>query len=125
MDQVQTLSGGYTEEQEKLAMEIPVKEAAIQKLRNTVSGTDGFIAKARRYTDITELTQELLRLFIQKIVVHEKSTKWSKKAMQTIEIHYSGIGSIGGDIPQNKESPGGKSQRDSCQGASPSCRYPC
>ena len=105
MDQVQTLSGGYTEEQEKLAMEIPVKEAAIQKLRNTVSGTDGFIAKARRYTDITELTQELLRLFIQKIVVHEKSTKWSKKAMQTIEIHYSDIGCIGGEIPQDKESP--------------------
>lgn len=52
-----------------------------------------------------ELTPELLRLFIQKIVVHEKSTKWSKKAMQTIEIHYSDIGFIGGDIPQGKESP--------------------
>ena len=63
------------------------------------------IAKAKRYTDITELTPELLRLFIQKIVVHEKSTKWSKKAMQTIEIHYSDIGFICGDIPQDKESP--------------------
>ena len=47
----------------------------------------------------------MLRLFIQKIVVHEKSTKWSKKAMQTIEIHYSDIGFIGGDIQQDKESP--------------------
>ena len=105
VEQFQTLSGGYTEEQEKLAVEIPAKEAAIQKLRDTVSGTDGFIAKAKRYTDITELTPELLRLFIQKIVVHEKSTKWSKKAMQTIEIYYSDIGFIGGDIPQDKESP--------------------
>ena len=105
VEQFQTLSGGYTEEQEKLAAEIPAKEAAIQKLRDTVSSTEGFIAKAKRYTDIAELTPELLRLFIQKIVVHEKSTKWSKKAMQTIEIHYSDIGYIGGDIPQNKESP--------------------
>ena len=105
VEQFQTLSGGYTEEQEKLAVEIPAKEAAIQKLRDTVSGTDGFIAKAKRYTDITELTPELLRLFIQKIVVHEKSTKWSKKAMQTIEIYYSDIGFIGGDIPQDKKSP--------------------
>ena len=105
VEQFQTLSGGYTEEQEKLAVEIPAKEAAIQKLRDTVSGTDGFIAKAKRYTDITELTPELLRLFIQKIVVHEKNTKWSKKAMQTIEIYYSDIGFIGGDIPQDKESP--------------------
>ena len=52
-----------------------------------------------------ELTPELLRLSIQKIVVHEKSTKWSKKAMQTIEIQYSDIGFIGGDIPQGKENP--------------------
>lgn len=104
-EQFQTLSGGNTEEQEKLAPEIPVKEAAIQKLRDTVSSTDGFIAKARRYTYITELTPKLLRLFIQKIVVHEKSTKWSKKAMQTIEIHCSDIGCIGGDASQYKESP--------------------
>ena len=83
-----------------MAAEIPAKEATIQKLRDTVSSTDDFIAKAKRYTDITELTPELLRLFIQKIVVHEKSTKWSKKAMQTIEIHYSDIGFIGGDIQQ-------------------------
>lgn len=105
VEQFQTLSSGYTEEQERLAEEIPAKEGAIQKLRDTVSSTDGFIAKAKRYTDIMELTPELLRLFIQKIVVHEKSTKWSKKAMQTIEIHYNDIGFIGRDIPQNKESP--------------------
>ncbi|MCI9311366.1 MAG: DUF4368 domain-containing protein [Lawsonibacter sp.] len=99
------MSGGYTEEQTRLTEEIPAKESAIQKLRDTVSSTEGFIAKAKRYTDITELMPELLRLFIQKIVVHEKSTKWSKKAMQTIEIHYNDIGCIGGDIPQDKESP--------------------
>lgn len=39
--------------------------------RDTVSNTGGFIAKAKRYTDITELIPELLRLFIHKIVVHE------------------------------------------------------
>ena len=99
------LSAGYTEEQAKLAEEIPVKEAAIQKMRDAVSGTDGFIAKAKRYTDITELTPELLRLFIRKIVVHEKSTKWSKNALQTIEIHYNDIGWIGEEDPQDKKSP--------------------
>ena len=104
VEQFQTLSGGYTEEQARLAEEIPAKEAAIQKLRDTVSGTDGFIAKAKQYTDITELTPGLLRLFIQKIVVHEKNTKWSKKALQTIEIHYNDIGCIGGEAPQDKES---------------------
>lgn len=47
------------------------KEAVVRKLRDTVSSTGGFIAKAKRYTDITELTPGLLRLFIQKIVVQE------------------------------------------------------
>ena len=37
--------------------------------------------------------------------IHEKSTKWSKKAIQTIEIHYSDIGCIGGDIQEDKENP--------------------
>ena len=87
VEQFQTLSVGCTEEQMKLTEDIPAKEIAIQRLRDTISSTGGFIARAKRYTDITELTPELLRLFIQKIVVHEKSTKWSKHALQTIEIH--------------------------------------
>ncbi len=64
-------------------------------------------AKIRRKIRRLEraLTPELLRLFIQKIVVREKSAKWSKKVMQTIEIHYIDIGCIGGEVPQNKESP--------------------
>ena len=41
------------------------------------------------------LTPELLRLFIRKIVVHEKDVKWSKHASQTVEIHYTDIGVIG------------------------------
>ena len=93
-EQFQTLSGSYTEEQTELKAEIPKKESAIQSLRDQVSGADSFISKARRYTDITELTPELLRLFIRKIVVHEKSVKWSKHAPQTVEIHYTDIGYV-------------------------------
>ena len=61
--------------------------------------------KAKRYTDIMELTPELLRLFIEKIVVHEKEVKWSKHAPQTVEIYYNGIGCMTGSQRQNTESP--------------------
>ena len=88
------LSGSYTEEQSCITAGIPQKESEIQCLRETVSGTDGFLDKAKRYMDITELTPELLRLFIEKIVVHEKEVKWSKHAPQTVEIYYNGIGFI-------------------------------
>ena len=93
-EQFQMLSSSYTEEQNQIAAGIPQKEADILRLRETVSGTDGFLDKAKRYMDITELTPELLRLFIEKIVVHEKEVKWSKHAPQTVEIYYNGIGFI-------------------------------
>lgn len=45
-----------------------------------------FIAKARKFTDMTELTPELLRTFVAKIIVYEKEVKYSKHAPQKIHI---------------------------------------
>ena len=94
-EQFQSLSASYVAEQEQLKTAIPQKEREVAKLKATVSGADNFIARAKRYTDIQKLTPELLRLFIEKIVVHEKDVKWSKHASQTVEIHYTDIGVIG------------------------------
>ena len=107
-EQFQMLSGSYTEEQSRITAGIPQKESEIQCLRETVSGTDSFLDKAKRYTDITELTPELLRLFIEKIVVHEKEVKWSKHTPQTVEIYYNGIGYVGSgqqDVEEALEAP--------------------
>ena len=107
-EQFQMLSGSYTEEQNRITAGIPQKENDIQRLRETVSGTDSFLDKAKRYTDITELTPELLRLFIEKILVHEKEVKWSKHAPQTVEIYYNGIGYVGSgqqDVEEALEAP--------------------
>ena len=107
-EQFQMLSGSYTEEQNRITAGIPQQENEIQRLRETAIGTDSFLDKAKRYTDITELTPELLRLFIEKIVVHEKEVKWSKHAPQTVEIHYNGIGYVGSgqlDVEETMEAP--------------------
>ena len=96
-EQFQMLSGSYTEEQDHIIASILQKESEIQSLRETAIGTDSFLDKAKRYTDITELTPGLLRLFIEKIVVHEKEVKSSKHAPQTVEIYYNGIGYVGSD----------------------------
>ena len=107
-EQFQMLSGSYAEEQNRITAGIPQKESEIQRLRETVNGTDSFLDKAKRYTDITELTPELLRLFIEKIVVHEKEVKWSKHAPQTVEICYNGIGYVGSgqqDVEEALEAP--------------------
>jgi|GEM_PF-5967446 len=44
------------------------------------------------YTDITELSPELLRLFIEKIVVGGKAEKYSCTAEQRIWIYYRDVG---------------------------------
>ena len=107
-EQFQMLSGSYTEEQDHIIASILQKESEIQSLRETAIGTDSFLDKAKRYTDITELTPELLRLFIEKIVVHEKEVKSSKHAPQTVEIYYNGIGYVGSgqqDMEEALEAP--------------------
>lgn len=83
-------------------------EREIQRLRETVNGTDSFLDKAKRYTDITELPPELLWLFIERIVVHKKEVTWSKHAPQTVEIYYKGIGYVGSgqqDVEEALEAP--------------------
>ena len=77
-------------------------------MKETVSNTAAFLDKAKRYTDITELPPELLRLFIERIVVHKKEVKWSKHAPQTVEIYYNGIGYVGSgqlDMAEALEAP--------------------
>ena len=76
--------------------------AAIRRLREQVCGADHFIALAKKYTDIRDLTPELLRLFIRKIVVHEKDVKWSKRARQTVEIYYNDIGCVDTQADETK-----------------------
>ena len=101
-EQFQALSGSYTEEMASLKEKIPEQDAAIRRLREQVCGAGHFIALAKKYTDIRELSPELLQLFIRKIVVHEKDVKWSKHARQTVEIHYNGIGCVNTQADETK-----------------------
>lgn len=48
--------------------------------------------KAKRYTEIPELTPEILRLFISRIEVGERGEKHSRTAEQSIRIIYRDVG---------------------------------
>ncbi|TEB08595.1 hypothetical protein Psch_02160 [Pelotomaculum schinkii] len=53
---------------------------------------EAFIEKAKRYTEIRELTPEILRLFISRIEVGERGEKYSRTAEQSIRIVYRDVG---------------------------------
>lgn len=87
---------------------MPRAEARMEKLKNSLTNVDRFIEKAKKYTDLTELTPELLRMFIAKIVVGEKAEKYSRTAPQDIWIYYRDIGMLNDvkeefDIPPMEE----------------------
>ncbi|MBR6580368.1 MAG: DUF4368 domain-containing protein [Ruminococcus sp.] len=48
-----------------------------------------FIAKAKTYIEMPELTPELLRVFIRRIEVYEKAEKYSRTCGNRIVIHYT------------------------------------
>lgn len=91
-EQFRILSGDYNAEQKELNAAIPAKETRLEKLKASAANVEAFIEKAKRYTDIAELTSELLRLFIERIDIGERSERYSRTAEQDIRIVYRDVG---------------------------------
>ncbi len=64
----------------------------MERLKASVAKVDTFIEKAKQYTAINELTPQLLRLFIQRIEIGERTNKLSRSAGQSVRIVYRDIG---------------------------------
>ncbi len=94
-EQFRMLSGEYNEEQKSLKDRIPQTVERIEKLQASITNVTRFIDKAKRYTEINELSGDLLNLFIEKIEVGERGERYSRTAEQTIIIHHRDIGILG------------------------------
>ncbi|MBQ8141058.1 MAG: DUF4368 domain-containing protein [Clostridia bacterium] len=46
------------------------------------------------FTDLRELTPEVLRTFIERIIIHERTAKHSKSATRQIDIYFRYIGKL-------------------------------
>lgn len=87
------LSKGYEVEQHTLQKEIVVMEKELETEERESINAGRFLAIVKRYTDLTVLTPEILREFIDKIIVHAPD-KSSGKRLQEIEIIYNHIGTF-------------------------------
>ena len=61
----------YEDEQAALISNTAVLRSEVEEIRNKTASAQNFIKLAERYTDITELTAEVARTFIDRIIVHE------------------------------------------------------
>jgi len=94
-EQFRMLSEDYNTEQKSLKERIPQTAERIEELQASISNVTRFIDKAKRYTEISELSGELLNIFIEKIEVGEREERYSRTAEQEIIIHYRDIGVVG------------------------------
>ena len=49
---------------------------------------------SNKYTNLQELSPDVLRTFIDRITIHEKTAKHSKTATQQIDIYFRYVGKL-------------------------------
>jgi DNA invertase Pin-like site-specific DNA recombinase len=87
----------YEKEQSTLKSEVETLRAEIAAEEERTDGINKFLKLCETYTDMTELTADIARTFIDKIVVYEaikvSGHKWKKQSQQ-VDIHFSFIGEV-------------------------------
>ena len=90
------LSSAYEEEEKKLKDRYMELRDRMDSYGKHSRSSEEFADLVAGYTDIHELTEELLNTLVDRIVVHEKEIVDGKTFMR-VDIHYRFIGSVGGE----------------------------
>ncbi len=92
-DRFAMMSKTYEDEQAQLKVEIVNLQKEIEVQEGQIEDLEQFIQRARRYTDLTELTPYALRELIRAVYV-EAPDKSSGKRKQRVHIEYDLVGYI-------------------------------
>ncbi len=94
-----TLSLNYEKEQKELKSKVKELANKLDTTKQQELDLTSFVSKVKQYTEISELTPEIINELIDKIYVYQ-SEKVNGKPTQQIDIYYNGIGII--NIPLNE-----------------------
>lgn len=83
------MAGGYEQEQAELRQELTSITERISEMDMREKCIQEFVVKAKEYIEMPKLTTELLRVFIRRIEVYEKTEKYSRTCGNPIVIHYA------------------------------------
>ena len=92
-DRFAMMSKTYEDEQARLKVEIVNLQKEIEVQERQIEDLEQFIQRARRYTDLTELTPYALRELVKAVYV-EAPDKSSGKRKQRVHIEYDLVGYI-------------------------------
>ncbi len=83
----------YEDEQTKLRSRLEEVRVAIATERETTEGAESFISLVKQFSEITELTDEVVATFINRVEVHEPVIIDGKK-IQEITVIYNFVGDV-------------------------------
>ena len=87
------MSQSYEQEQRELKERTYFLRQELAKAKEQSDTVTRFMRSVRKYTEITELTPELVREFVQKVVVYQ-AEKINGRRTQRIDIYFNGVGQI-------------------------------
>lgn len=85
------MTANYEAEQHTLESRVAGLKSTMTKEKESALGVDHFLALVRKYTDIKELTAEIIREFVERICVY-KAERIDGRRVQHIKIVYNCIG---------------------------------
>ena len=96
------LSAQYEQEETILKAELADEQARLNDMQSASAQTDKYLALARKYRDCTEVTDEMILAFVEKIVVYKTIRPAKGQRTRQIEVHLNYIGQF--PIPTGMES---------------------
>lgn len=85
------ISKKFTDEQNELKQTVNAQNELLAELGEYKANTDTFLKSVKKFTEITELTPEILGEFIEKVLIYDKD---KATRTQQIDIYFRGIGKV-------------------------------
>ena len=96
-ERFELLAKNYENEQTELKQKVEILKANLSAAEESEKNVAKFIALVKSYTEVAELTPEILNSFIDKIFIGAPS-RIDGKRMQDVRIVYKLVGAV--NIPQ-------------------------
>ena len=91
-DRFEKMLADYESEQTELSASLKILYEECESIKEQTSQLDSFFKLVEQHSNITELDAETARLFIEKVIVYERTKDQTLKTTQKIDICFNHIG---------------------------------
>ena len=88
------LSVSYEQEEAEIRQSLSELQTKVSDVDSERKQTEQFLALAKKYQDCTEITDEMIRAFVEKIVVYKTLRPAPGQKTRSIEVHLNFIGNF-------------------------------